>query len=85
VLATEAVHDDVNERLEVRNVADEGAIADWNRDNPFNHVCVGDWMTRVEGVGSSGSKESKYMLEDMQKVWAGNNALKLTVTPSNQI
>jgi hypothetical protein len=80
-----AVHDEISDRVEVRNVADEGAVSDWNKDNPFNHVSVGDWVTKVAGVGSSGSAEAKYMIEDMQKVWAGNNTLKLWITPGNAI
>jgi hypothetical protein len=78
-----AVHDDIANRVEVRNVSDEGAVADWNQSQPFRHVCVHDWVTKVEGTGATGANQAKTMIEEMQTVWKNNSTLTLSVTPGN--
>lgn len=68
-----AVHDDIPDRVEVRQVADEGAVPTWNEKNPRNVVVVGDWVMAVNGQ----NKPANDMIADMQEAWQKKQKLTL--------
>eukprot|EP00929_Paragymnodinium_shiwhaense_P009440 TRINITY_DN113616_c0_g1_i1.p1 TRINITY_DN113616_c0_g1~~TRINITY_DN113616_c0_g1_i1.p1 ORF type:complete len:314 (-),score=91.86 TRINITY_DN113616_c0_g1_i1:283-1113(-) len=70
-----AVHDDIPDRVEVRQVADEGAVPGWNEKNPKNVVVVGDWVMTVNGS----NKPANDMIADMQEAWQRKQKLTLQV------
>lgn len=70
-----AVHDDIPDRVEVRQVADEGAVPSFNERNPNNVVVVGDWVMAVNGV----NKAANDMIADMQEAWQKKQKLTLQV------
>jgi hypothetical protein len=60
-----AVHDDVSDRVEIRQVSDDGAVPSWNEKNYKNQIVSGDWIWSVNGVAGAANE----MISSMQDSW----------------
>lgn len=70
-----AVHDDIPDRVEVRQVSDDGAVPMWNEKNWMNQVVSGDWVMAVNGS----SKAANDIISDMQSCWQKKQKLKMQI------
>jgi len=71
-----AVHDDITDRVEVRQVASEdGAVPQWNEKNYMNQVVSGDWVVAVNGQ----TKPANDMIQDLQESWQKRQPLSFTI------
>lgn len=60
-----AVHLEMPDRIEVRKVTQQGAMAAWNELHMTSQVMPGDWVTAVGGEAN----ESARLVEEMQLAW----------------
>lgn len=70
-----AVHTEINDRVEIRQVSDNGAVPTWNERNYMNQVVIGDWITAVNGqVGK------EIMVQVLQECWKEAKPVSITVS-----
>lgn len=68
-----AVHEAISDRVEVRQISDEGAVPSWNESHADTQVVSGDWVVAVNGEKAPAND----MISSMQTCWQKKQ--KLTV------
>mmetsp|Transcript_90207 Transcript_90207/g.254505 ORF Transcript_90207/g.254505 Transcript_90207/m.254505 type:complete len:278 (-) Transcript_90207:80-913(-) len=70
-----AVHDDIENKVEVRQISDDGAVLVYNEKNYSQQVVAGDWILAVNGIQRSAND----MILDMQDAWKNGQPLVFQV------
>jgi len=73
-----AVHDEIEDKVEIRQVSDTGAVPAWNDKNYMNQVVSGDWIVEVNDQASS----CKSMVSALQESWKNSQPVSIKVVSS---